>query len=68
MPCKQCAKNRQRAFEKRKALMDARHQRLTDACSAGDQGSCMELQRLMDADHYRQANRYRAELHMKRVS
>ena len=66
MGCKQCAKNRQRSLEKRRAMLEAKRERLTAACENGDQGACMELQRLAAAEQYREANRFRSEHHMRR--
>jgi len=66
MSCKQCTKNRQRSLEKRRALLEAKRERLTAACEKGDLRGCMELQRLAAAEHYREANRFRSEHHMRR--
>ena len=66
MGCKQCAKNRQRSLEKRRALLEAKRERLTAACDNGDQRACMELKRIAAAEHYREANRFGPEHHMQR--
>ena len=66
MSCKQCTKNRQRSLEKRRALLEAKRERLTVACDNEDQGACVELQRLAAAEQYRETNRYRSEHHMRR--
>ena len=66
MGCKQCAKNRQRSLEKRRAMLEAKRERLTAECEKGDQRACMELQRIAAAEHYREANRFRSEHHMQR--
>ena len=49
--CEQCQRNRQRA--------------LAEACMAGDQRSCIELQRLTAFDEYRVTSRYRSEHHRR---
>ena len=40
--------------------------RLNAACDNADQGACMELQRMATAEHFREANRFRSEHHMRR--
>ena len=49
--CKQCQRNHQWA--------------LAEACMAGDQRSCIELQRLTAFDEYRVTKRYRSERHRR---
>ena len=65
MGCKQCQRNRQRALEKRRLIDQQRRQRLAEACTRGDQKSCMELQRIEAAQAYREDNRYRSEHHRR---
>ena len=65
MGCKQCVKNRQRALEKRRLIDQKKRERLAEGCMAGDQKSCMELQRLTASDEYRATNRYRSEHHRR---
>ena len=65
MGCKQCQRNRQRALEKRRLLDQRKRQTLAEACMAGDQKSCRELQRLTASDEYRATNRYRSEHHRR---
>ena len=65
MGCKQCAKNRERAMQKRRLIDQQRRQRLAEACTRGDQKSCMELQRMEATQAYRQDNRYIPELHRR---
>ena len=66
MGCKQCTRNRQRAAEKRLRMLEQKRDRLVAACNEGDQGACMELQRLAAAEEYRESNRYRSEHWRKR--
>ena len=65
MACKQCQKNRQRSMEKRRALIEAKRDRLMAACEQGDERSCRELHNLEAAQAYRQDNRYRSEHHRR---
>ena len=65
MGCKQCAKNRQRALEKRRLIDQRKRHTLAEACMAGDQNSCRELQRLTASDEYRATNRFRSEHHKR---
>ena len=66
MGCKRCAENRQRSLEKRRAMHEAKREQLTAAREKGDPRACMELQRLAAAEHYREANRFRSEHHMRK--
>ena len=65
MGCKQCQRNRQRALEKRRLIDQHRRQRLAEACTRGDERSCIELQRMQAAEEYRQQNKYRSEHHRR---
>ena len=67
MPCKQCIENKRRILEKRRAMLEAKLERLEKACAAGDQMSCITLQRELANKNYREGNRYRPELHHRRV-
>ena len=64
MGCKQCAKNRERAMQKRRLIDQQRRQRLAEACTEVTK-SCMELQRMEATQAYRQDNRYIPELHCR---
>ena len=68
MGCKQCQKNRQKALERRRQLMEQKRTRLTAACDQGDQRACRELHDLDAADAYREQNRFRSELHRVRTT
>lgn len=65
MGCKQCARNRQRSLEKRRLIDQRKRQTLAEACMAGDQNSCRELQQLTASDEYRAINRFRHEHHRR---
>ena len=65
MACKQCAKNRQQAFEKRRLIEQQRREKLAEACVAGDQKACAQLEAIRAAQEYRADNRYRSELHRR---
>ena len=65
MGCKQCQRNRQRALEKRRLIDQRKRQTLAEACMAGDQRSCYELQRLTASEEYRATNRFRHEHHRR---
>ena len=65
MPCKQCIENKRRSLEKRRAMLEAKLERLEKACAAGDQMSCMTLQRELASKNYREDNRFRSEHHRR---
>jgi len=65
MGCRQCQRNRQRALEKRRLIDQRKRQTLAEACMAGDQNSCRELQRLTASEEYRALNRFRSEHHKR---
>lgn len=65
MGCRQCQRNRQRALEKRRLIDQKKRERLAEACMAGDQNSCRELQHLTASEEYRATNRYRSEHHRR---
>ena len=68
MACKQCVANKARSLKRRQELHQQRLDRLTKACDHGDQMSCITLQRMLDAENYRQNNRFRSEFHQRRNS
>ena len=49
MPRKQCIENKRRSLEKQRQILEAELKRLEKACAAGDQMSCITLQREMAA-------------------
>ena len=53
-PSRQCAKNRQRSLEKRRMIDQRKRQTLAEACMAGNQKSCVELQRLTESTNTEQ--------------
>ena len=61
MGFKQCQRNRQRFLEKRRLIDQRKRQPLAEACMAGDQNSCRELQQLTTSEEYRALNRFRSE-------
>ena len=65
MGCKQCAKNRQRSLEKRRQLMDQKITRLEASCNQGDDAACRSLAETLQAQEYRETNRFRSELHRR---
>ena len=64
MGCKQCQRNRQRALEKRRLIDQRKRQTLAEACVAGDQASCHELERMKASEAYR-ADKFRSEHHRR---
>ena len=54
MACKQCQKNRERAMAKARQLRDAKVDRLTKGCEAGNEGACMTLRSLLLSESYRE--------------
>ena len=63
MPRKQCIGNKRRSLEKQRQILEPKLKRLEKACAAGDQMSCITLQREMASENYREENRSRSELH-----
>ena len=63
MGCKQCQKNRQRVAAKRQQLMERKAWDLQQRCNQGDDASCRTLAEMVQSQEYREAHRYRAELH-----
>ena len=66
MGCSRCRQNRKRPLQQRRLIDQKKRERLAEACMAGDQRSCMELQDLIGAQQYREQNSYQNEFHTKR--
>ena len=66
MGCSQCEKRRRASLEKRRQLIATKVERLQKGCDAGDQRSCLELQRLMAQERYKGTTGFNPELHHQR--
>ena len=63
MGCQQSTMKRERAMAKARQLRDAKVDRLTKRCEAGNEGACLTLRNLLLSESYREQIRYRPELH-----
>jgi len=53
MGCKTCAERRKASLEKRRAMAEAKKQRLQAACDSGNQRACIELKQFLASIAYR---------------
>ena len=57
----------ERTLQKLRRIDQKKRERLAEACMAGDQRSCMEVQNLIGAQQYREQNSYQNEFHTRRT-
>ena len=64
MGCKRCVEIGKLALEKLRLIDPRKRQTLAEACIAGDQASCQELERMKASEAYR-ADKFRSEHHRR---